>query len=600
MYLPEPPTALGQPFDVFLRVPAGSDITRVVARHVQDGEPVSVDARLDRTDSAGNRWYRSTLLQVNPVTHYRFLTDGGPSRYRWITAAGPRTHDPADTGDFSSSIHPGGPAWLTGAIAYQIFPDRFAKSGRVHEPAPSWARPRPWADPGVIDGREAARAFYGGDLYGVLSHLDHIASLHANLLYLTPVFPATSSHRYDASSFDSVDPLLGGDAAYRELIAAVHRRGMRIIGDLTTNHTGAQHEWFTSAAAGLAAPTADYYYFTEHPHRYVGWMGHRNLPKLNYDNPDVLAAVVTGPDSPVRRYLRGGFGLDGWRIDVANMTGRLGAIDRNHAVARAIRSTVLQERADAYLLGEHFHDFLSDLDGSGWQGVMNYAGFAKPLWNWLANPGLAVDNWMGFPWPSWRRLPGASVIDTMNTFSAVGWQHRTASMSLVSSHDSPRIRTIAGDEALVEVAVAAMFTLPGVPMIWAGDEIGIQGRSGEQGRRPFPWHRPDQWDSATMSFYRGLAGLRANSAALQSGSLRWLFADDDRIVFARETALETVLVHLARASGPIIHLPSQALGLQDGVELDSLYSSRPNPALDASLALTGDGPGVWVWRARPV
>lgn len=597
-YLPQPPTELGDGFDVFLRVPADSPVQQVAVRQVADGEPVSVRAELDRIEPSGTRWHRARLTQVNPLTRYRFLTDGGDLGYQWITAAGPRDYDPSDAGDFVSSIHPGGPAWLADAIAYQIFPDRFARSGRVDQSLPDWAVRRPWGDDNVSGGVEGARQLYGGDLYGAKAHLDHIASLGANLLYLTPVFPGPSNHRYNASTFDRVDPLLGGDSAYAELIDAVHRRGMRIIGDLTTNHTGSQHEWFAAAQADPQAPSAGYYYFTEHPHGYVGWMGHRGLPKLNYADAGVLRDLVNSTRAPLRRYLRPPFGLDGWRIDVANMTARHGADDRNHEVARAIRAVLTAERPDAYLVGEHFHDFTGDLDGSGWQGVMNYAGFTKPIWSWLARPGLAMDDWMGVPRPGWPRLPGPSCVASMQAFTSIGWQHRMASMNIISSHDSPRIRTIAGDPALVEVAAAAMFSMPGVPMIWAGDEIGMEGLSGEAGRKPFPWQRPDRWDTTTLSIFRRLAQVRHDCPALRGGSLRWLHVDADRLAFARESEEEIAVVLLARAAGPEIPLASDAFGLQDGEKFDRLYSSGPDESVGLPQILPGSGPGVWIWRRQ--
>lgn len=594
LYVPGPATRLGEDFDVLLRVPLSSSLTRAAVRQVHDGEPVAIAMRFDGV-RRGARWYRATLRQVNPVLRYRFLTDHGPQGYLWITAAGPRDFDPSDAGDFVSSIHPGGPSWLPEAIAYQIFPDRFARSGRVDEPLPDWATAAGWEDE-PLGGRPGAVQCFRGDLYGIADRLGWIESLGANLLYLTPVFPARSAHRYDATTFDRIDPLLGGDEAYRALIEAAHARGMRVLGDFTTNHTGMGHEWFTAATADAAAPTAGYYSFSEHPHTYATWMGHRGLPKLNYGSAEVLQKVVQGPDAPLRRYLRPEFGLDGWRIDVANMTGRQGDLDVNRDVARAVREAVTAERPDAYLLGEHFHDFTLDLPGDGWQGVMNYAGFTKPIWSWLSSSDLPAKDWMGIPWPGWPHRPGDAVVDSIEAFASIPWQHRCASMSIISSHDSPRIRTVTGSAALVEVAAAAMFTMPGVPMIWSGDEIGLTGEFGEAGRKPFPWYRPQSWDAATLEAFRALAAIRRTDRALQSGSLRWLVVDDDRLVFVRETPQEQVLVQLLRAPAQELVLPSAALGLQDGEESARLYATADLRARAGSVLLPGDGPGAGVWR----
>lgn len=596
LYLPEPANELGDEFDVFLRVPKSAGAARVVCRQVHDGEPFCVEALLDRSDANAD-WYRATLRQHNPVVNYRFLTDTGPYGYRWTTAAGQRDHDPPDSGDFRSSLHPGAPAWVYDSVAYQIFPDRFARAGAADVAQPPWARvAESWDELPHLGTRDQPRHFFGGDLPGIEAHLDHIEDLGANLLYLTPVFPAPSNHRYNADTFDRVDPLLGGDAAFASLIAAAHSRGMRVIGDLTTNHTGSHHDWFVKAQRRPDSPEASYYFFDDHPDDYVAWFGVPSLPKLNYSSPALRERMLTGVDSPLRRYLAQPFLLDGWRIDVANMTGRQGATDLNREVADTVQEVVAQQHPGAYVVGEHFHDFSTDLSPRGWQGIMNYAGFAKPLWQWLGSGSLPVDNWLGVPWDGWPRLPGGAMVSAMRDFAAVPWQHRRSSLTLVGSHDTARIRSITGSAELVEVAVAALMAFPGVPMVWMGDELGLEGATGEDGRRTMPWGRPADWDTDTLAAYRRLITLRRSTPALRSGSLRWLYCDADRVVFLRESPQESVIVLLARASGDSIRIPLAALDAGAPLELEPLYSRSAVMIGASALALPGDGPGAAMWR----
>src|SRR5699024_1567863 len=129
-------------------------------------------------------------------------------------------------------------------------------------PVPDWAVPARWGDPPLHRGPRTPLQLYGGDLDGILAHLDHISGLGADTLYLTPAFPAASNHRYNASTFDRVDPLLGGDEAYRRLVDGVHQRRMRILGDLTSNHTGDTHEWFRRASRDHRSVEHSFYYFT--------------------------------------------------------------------------------------------------------------------------------------------------------------------------------------------------------------------------------------------------------------------------------------------------------------------------------------------------
>ena len=235
----------------------------------------------------------------------------------------------------------------------------------------------------MIGGPQAPLQLYGGDLRGVEDRLDYLHELGVNVIYVTPFFPAPSSHRYNATTFNHVDPLLGGDAALASLSAALHRRGMRLLGDLTTNHSGSTHEWFRAAQADPASEEAGYYYFHSHPDDYITWYANPTTPKFNFASAGLRRRLVEGPGSVVARWLRAPYALDGWRIDVANMTGRWTADDFNHEIATAIRGTLTAERPDALLVAEHAYDATADLLGDGWHANVNFAGFISPVCSWL-------------------------------------------------------------------------------------------------------------------------------------------------------------------------------------------------------------------------
>jgi alpha-glucosidase len=205
---------------------------------------------------------------------------------------------------------------------YQIFPDRFAKL--VDRPTPAGAKPADWDDPVIGEGPDTLRQYFGGDLDGITAHMDHIASLGVGTIHLTPFFPAESNHRYNASTFGKVDPLLGGDEAMARLTAAAHARGIRLMGDLTTNHIGDTHEWFQAALADPNSPEAKFFFFTDDPHHYDTWWGLKEMPIIDHRSPELRRRFYDGPDSVVAKWL-GPHALDAWRIDVANMTGIHGA-----------------------------------------------------------------------------------------------------------------------------------------------------------------------------------------------------------------------------------------------------------------------------------
>jgi alpha-glucosidase len=582
LFVPAQSPSLGQRVDVYVLVSPHAGVDALWVRTSFDAEPRFAAAeRLPLEGPDGHAWFRARVLVRNRVNRYRFLLSGAGG-YRWLTGAGIFAHDVPDDTDFRIVAGAAPPTWAKRAQVYLIFPDRFARSAAsADRELPSWAVRREWDDPVTGSGPDRPREIFGGDLDGVRDRLDHIQGLGVDTVCLTPFFAAPANHRYCASSFDEVEPLLGGDAALSRLADALHERGMRLVGDLTTNHTGDQHPWFVDAMQGVNPDV--YFMDPTAPHGYETWVEVKRMPKLNWSSTELRRRMLDGPGSVVRRWLRAG--LDGWRLDVANSTGRCRDEDWTHDVHRGIRSAMLAERPDALLIGEHAHDFTRDVDSGGWHGTMNYAGFTRPVWSWLAtrpSPFLGVPT--GVP-----RLPARALLATRRAFSSrMSWSALTTSWSLLDSHDTPRFRSlVGGDLARQEVGLGLMVTFPGVPMVFAGDEAGVEGTYAEDSRRTMPWDRPDRWDARCADLYRGLLRLRRAHPALIEGGFRVLAADPDRLVFLRESPAERLLVLAARAAGPPVHVPGAA-----GAE--NLHGGAPDVGPDNLLP--GDGPTFQLWR----
>ena len=589
VYVPEPTPELGGTVPVFLRVPRSSDVTSAWVRVIEDGEPELVRARVDREDER-DVWLRADLPVVNPVVSYRFLLDGGTHGYQWLNGTGLQGRDVADAADFRISTFEKPAPWATGTM-YQIFPDRFAKS--VDRPAPDWALPAAWDDPVIGEGPDTPRQYFGGDLDGVTAHLDHIASLGVGTLYLTPFFPANSNHRYNASTFDRVDPLLGGDEAMARLAEAARARGMRLMGDLTTNHCGDTHEWFQAALADANSPEAGFFFFTHHPDEYAAWWNLREMPIFDHRSLELRRRLYDGPDSVVARWL-GPHALDAWRIDVANMTGIHGAIDLAHEVAVTIRRTMAATVPESFLQAESNHDASRDLLGDGYQGTMNYAAFTRPLWQWLLPPQERP--YAHAKYPSLPNLPGSLVVQAMRELSGVTpWMGTVHAMNLIGSHDTHRVASLLGDPGVVDVAFGMLAAYPGAPMIYAGDEIGLATFGPEYARIPMPWDHPERWDAHRLAHTRALFGARAASEALLHGGLRWLSITDDALTFLREAPGESVLVHAARAPHIPVRLPAAVVG-SHLTGLAGTHDLRADH--DHWVTLPTGGPAFGMWRCE--
>jgi alpha-glucosidase len=323
------------------------------------------------------------------------------------------------------------------------------------------------------------------------------------------------------------------------------------MGDLTSNHCGAGHPWLAKAKKDKKSKERGYFYWDRSvKHGYVGWWGHASLPKLNFHSKSLRKEMYEGKNSIVRKWLSPKFGMAGWRIDVGNMTGRLGKDDLHDEVMHGIRKAMDETNPQAWLVAENGDFFASDLDGLGWHGAMNYQGFMRPLWNWINQNSTIGGGFQGLPF-AMPRITGAQMVESMKTFSAsIPWRSLVSSMVLLDSHDTARMRTVVnGDRGRHLSAMALLMTYPGVPSIYAGDEIGIEGEWGEDGRRTMPWEKKESWDNEFLAQVTALVSIRKESKALSDGGLRWIAAEDDYIAFLRESKREKLLVFISR--GPV-------------------------------------------------
>ncbi len=598
-YVASPAKALGDTTTVKLRVPHAWKITRVAVRYVLDGEPSAATATLAEATEA-DQWWAATFRVANPTTPYRWLVDDGVTGFAWVNATGTHKHDPGDADDYLAVVGSPAPAWHAEGVVYQIFPDRFARSGIVDLPTPAWAVDRQWDSLPTGRGPATGRELYRGDLHGVTEHLDHVAELGATAVYLTPVFPAESNHRYNASSFDHVDPILGGDAALAGLTAKAHAREIRVIADITLNHVGDAHPWFTQAQREPESPERGFFWFGRtHTHGYASWFNVRTLPKLNHASAELTRRLFDGPGSIVQRYLRPPYSVDGWRVDVANMAGRFRDVDLGPQVARAMRDAVEEASDDAVVIAEHCHDYRSDVRGGNWHGAMNYTGFTRAVWMWLradALPDELETSFFGMP-AGLPRRDGVTTVRTMRQFAAgVPWDVQRNSWSLLDSHDSARFLTVVGgSRERHTVGVGMQMTFPGVPMVFAGDEIGLEGAWGEDARRTMPWDARASWDAGILATYRRLIALRRGSPALRAGGMRFVHASPDAIAYLREGAEERVLCLATRQPTSAIHVLFASLGCQSLTTLEGL---DPTPD-GAGVSLPATGPAFHAWRLNP-
>lgn len=393
----------------------------------------------------------------------------------------------------------GVPDWVHSAVFYQIFPDRFANGDPANDPP----NVEPWgATPNLY-------GFQGGDLKGVQERLDYISDLGVNALYLNPIFMASSNHRYNTYDYFRIDPKLGTLEDFKNLVEAVHQRGMRIILDGVLNHCGRGFFAFNDLAENQEhSAYRDWFHVRRFPinpysqgdaETYFGWWKLKSLPKFNTANPQVRDYLM----DVVRYWTQ--TGIDGWRLDVPN------EIDDDSFWAE-FRETVRSINPEAYLLGEIWKVNPRWVGPSHFDGLMNYP-LREALLAFVGDEHTsAVDL-------------GQSLQGLLEAYPR---EHVLAQYLPLGSHDTPRLRTLLHSEPRkIQLMFLLQFAFPGIPAIYYGDEIGIEGGKDPDNRRAFPWDEAS-WDHNLRQHVQRLVRLRRSLAALQQGWLEVVEANDDR------------------------------------------------------------------------
>ena len=476
------------------------------------------------------------------------------------------------------------PAWVRDAVFYQIFPDRFAGSARVPKPGPL----EPWADPPTMHG------FKGGDLLGIVEHLDYLEDLGVTALYMTPVFQSASNHRYHAYDYLAVDPLLGGDAALRELLDAAHARGMRVVLDGVFNHTGRgfwpfhhvlengaaspYRNWFhlDDAALDAGRPLSAYPPPDADPSAlgYLAWWGLPALPKLNIAEPAVREYLF----GVAEHWLR--FGIDGWRFDVPEEI-------KDESFWQELRRRCRAIRPDAYLVGEIWHVAPEWVRGDQFDALMDYPlteailGFAGGS---HLDMGVIGDHheFAGRV----RAMDGPSFAGRLvDLLAAYEPETVAAQLNLLGSHDTPRARTVLGDDLEgLRLATLLQMTLPGAPSIYYGDEIGMAGGNDPDCRRAFPWEE-GAWDHDLRAFVRELIALRSREPVLRADQVTIIAADGGAMAFERRLADARLLVAVNAGDAPArLEL---RLAVPDGRRLEAVGPSVGSGAVSAGPVTSG-------------
>ena len=443
------------------------------------------------------------------------------------------------------------PSWAKDAVYYYIFPDRFRNGDTSNDPKPgintyhdqliefhtNWLD-KPYLS-GTGDGSDNVYSndFFGGDIAGIIEKLDYIADLGANTLYITPMFTASSNHKYDTADYKNIDPTFGSNADFSRLTVEAAKRGIRVIPDASFNHSGSDSLYFDrfakysskgafrGAQVQVDSPYASWYTFdlkqSEPDKQYKGWVGVADLPELNKASPDYRRFAYRDKDSVTRLWLDRG--AAGWRMDVAPWV--------PDDFWREWRKVVKQQKPDAITIAETWFDASKYFLGDTFDSAMNYI-FRNTILDYAAG---------GKANALYHNIELMREVYPPQSFYAM--------MNLLSSHDQPRALHHFGyvsettDQAIItnakqrqRLAMFFQMMFPGSPTIYYGDEVALTGGEDPFNRAAYPWaDKGGKPDLQMLRDVKAMLKIRKDNAVIRHGSIAApLLIDQHVIVLARQ------------------------------------------------------------------
>ena len=461
------------------------------------------------------------------------------------------------------------PDWFKGGVMYQIFPDRFAKSGAMPDITGRICR-EDWGGLPSFRPNEYGKVlnndFFGGNFKGIIEKLPYLKALGVTVIYLNPIFEATSNHRYDTANYLKIDPYLGTEMDFKQFIHAAKNQGIRVILDGVFNHTGDNSVYFNKygnfdslgAYQSKDSPYADWYTFTQFPEKYESWWGIDVLPEVNEQSISYQKYIFE-EGGVLKTWLD--YGIGGYRLDVAD--------ELPDFFLEKLRKSVKESNENAIIIGEV------------WEDASTKVAYSKRR---VYLQGNELDSVMNYPWKNAiiSYILSGNPTELLQSIRMILNRYPKQSvdclMNILGTHDTPRILTVLGgkichnkeematesalmrdyekDAAIEKLKMAAVlqFTLPGVPCIYYGDENAMEGHIDPFCRKCFDWMHLHEH---LISFYQKLGTMRCEQQnILKDGAFELLETDGGLIVFARKNANSELTVYINNSSKRhILELP---------------------------------------------